>query len=83
MFYFGFGVLGVLGVLFFSIFFFSSSIFGLVCCVMIVEEKKYMNKKIVELRNKLGLSRVAFAKDLGSSATQMKRMENGDWNSYS
>ena len=36
-----------------------------------------MNKKIVELRNKLGLSRVAFAKDLGSSATQMKRMEIG------
>lgn len=30
-----------------------------------------------ELRNKLGLSRVAFAKDLGSSATQMKRMEIG------
>ena len=36
-----------------------------------------MNKKIVELRNKLGVSRVAFAKDLGSSATQMKRMEIG------
>ena len=36
-----------------------------------------MNKKIVELRNKLGLSRVAFAKDLGSSSTQMKRMEIG------
>ena len=36
-----------------------------------------MNKKIVELRNKLGLSRVAFAKDLDSSATQMKRMEIG------
>ena len=36
-----------------------------------------MNKRIVELRNKLGLSRVAFAKDLGSSATQMKRMEIG------
>lgn len=36
-----------------------------------------MNKKIVELRNKLGLSRVAFAKDLGSSATQMKRIEIG------
>lgn len=36
-----------------------------------------MNKKIVELRNKLGVSRVAFAKDLGSSATQMKRIEIG------
>lgn len=46
---------------------------------MILElgKRKCMNKKIVELRNKLGLSRVAFAKDLGSSATQMKRMEIG------
>lgn len=46
---------------------------------MILElgKRKCMNKKIVELRNKLGVSRVAFAKDLGSSATQMKRMEIG------
>ena len=46
---------------------------------MILElgKRKCMNKKIVELRNKLGVSRVTFAKDLGSSATQMKRMEIG------
>ena len=36
-----------------------------------------MNKKIVEHKNKPGVSRVAFAKDLGSSATQIKRMEIG------
>lgn len=36
-----------------------------------------MNKKIVELRNKLGLSRVAFARALGISPSQMARIEAG------
>ena len=36
-----------------------------------------MNKKIVELRNKLGLSRASFAKALDISPSQMARIEAG------
>lgn len=42
-----------------------------------MENLKSIAFLITQLRNKLGISRVAFAKDLGSSATQMKRMEIG------
>ena len=40
-------------------------------------KRKYMNKKIVELRNKLGLSRASFAKALDISPSQMARIEAG------
>ena len=36
-----------------------------------------MNKKIVELRNKLGLSRASFARALDISPSQMARIEAG------
>ena len=36
-----------------------------------------MNKKIVELKNKLGLSRASFAKALDISPSQMARIEAG------
>ena len=36
-----------------------------------------MNKKIVELKNKLGLSRASFAKALDISPSQMERIEAG------
>lgn len=36
-----------------------------------------MNKKIVELKNKLGLSRAAFARALDISPSQMARIEAG------
>lgn len=40
-----------------------------------LEKRKCMNKKIVELRNKLGLSRATFARALAISPSQMARIE--------
>lgn len=42
-----------------------------------LEKRKCINKKIVELRNKLGLSRASFARALGISPSQMARIEAG------
>ena len=46
---------------------------------MILElgKRKCMNKKIVELKNKLGLSRASFARALDISPSQMARIEAG------
>ena len=48
----------------------------MVSCIKNIQ-RKCMNKKIVELRNKLGLSRASFARALDISPSQMARIEAG------
>lgn len=54
-----------------------SSIFGLACYDIGTKVEKCMNKKIVELKDKLGLSRASFARALDISPSQMARIEAG------